>query len=164
MFCLFFYLQETGIGIFDYDDRKGAEMSYTIYAQRKRLGKQKKAEIHPVPIEIEKRPKTVRELLIFLVRAEVQRYQERKEQGELLQWLTVEEIADQAAVGKVSFGIQEGNDADEEKAAANAIQCFEDGIYRVFLGETELLELDEEIPQTEEMVFTFIRLTMLSGW
>ena len=149
-------------------------MSYTIYVQMKRLGKQKKAEIHPVPVELEAQPKTVRELLLFLVRAQVRQYQERKEQGEILPWLTSEEIDRQAASGRVSFGKHEGNDADEEKAAANALQCFEDGIYRIFLGKTELLELDEALSIGEEhskgeeysmgAVFTVIRLTMLAGW
>lgn len=151
-------------------------MSYTIYVQMKRLGKQKNAEIHPVPVELEERPKTVRNLLIFLVRAQVRQYQERRERGEILPWLTLEEIDRQAASGKVSFGKHEGNDADEEKAVTNALQCFEDGIYRVFLGKTELTELDGELPMGEEHpigeehpmeekpVFTFVRLTMLAGW
>ena len=46
----------------------------------------------------------------------------------------------------------------------NAIQCFEDGIYRIFAGERELAKLNEAIPWQEETVFTLIRLTMLAGW
>lgn len=51
----------------------------------------------------------------------------------------------------------------------NALQCFEDDIYRVFVGDEELTELEQAIPwgqggNGEEPVFTFIRLTMLSGW
>lgn len=50
-----------------------------------------------------------------------------------------------------------------EKARVNAVQCFEDGIYRVFMDGRGLEELDEGIVVTEESVFTFVRLTMLTG-
>ena len=69
-----------------------------------------------------------------------------------------------ASAGKVSFGGRGGGDQDEEKAVANALRCFEDGIYRMFADEEELTGLSQPIPWQEETVFTFIRLTMLSGW
>ena len=50
-----------------------------------------------------------------------------------------------------------------QKACENSIQCFEDGIYRVFAGEDELTGLEERISWKENLVFTFIRLTMLAG-
>ncbi len=74
-----------------------------------------------------------------------------------------EEIAGQALSGKVSFGVHNGGTADPAKAVENTLQCFEDGIYRVFAGEEELTELDGEILWKEDLVFTLIRLTMLSG-
>ena len=46
----------------------------------------------------------------------------------------------------------------------SAIQSFEDGIYRVFAGEDEVTDLDQAFSWPEGTVFTFIRLTMLSGW
>ena len=49
------------------------------------------------------------------------------------------------------------------EAVVNTIQCFEDGIYRVFADEEELTNLEDKIPWKEGMIFTFIRLTMLSG-
>ncbi|MBD5455298.1 MAG: hypothetical protein HDR23_02285 [Lachnospiraceae bacterium] len=52
----------------------------------------------------------------------------------------------------------------EEQAIKNTLQCFEDGIYRLFAGDRELTSLSEVIPWTEGLIFTFIRLTMLSGW
>ena len=56
-----------------------------------------------------------------------------------------------------------GKPADIVKAQENAIQCFEDGIYRIFMDDKPLEELDEDIQVTEEQVFTFVRLTMLAG-
>ena len=93
----------------------------------------------------------------------VKDYNERKDTENLLAFLTQDEIAEQAKRGKVSFGSHGGKDADLEKAVVNTIQCFEDGIYRVFADEEELTNLEDKIPWKEGMIFTFIRLTMLSG-
>ena len=144
-------------------------MGFTVYARMKRAGKQRKAELVPVPFELEARPDTVRELLVLLVRQSVREYNERKDEGQVLKYLTKDEIAGHALAGKVSFGVHGGNAAKEDAAVENALQCFEDGIYRVFAGEDELTGLEQPIPWKEgggdgEPVFTFIRLTMLSGW
>ena len=74
------------------------------------------------------------------------------------------QIEDQAQTGKVSFGVNYGEkQADPQKARENAIQCFEDGIYRIFMDDRPLEHLDDPIEVTEENIFTFVRLTMLSG-
>lgn len=140
-------------------------MPFTIYARMKKLGKQKKADIVPVPFVLEKKPECVRDLLTDLVVLGVRDYNARRDAGQILPYLTREEIQDKASAGKVSFNVHQGEDAQEDNAVANAVQCFEDGIYRVFAGEEELTELDQEIPwkDGEELVFTFIRLAMLAG-
>lgn len=139
-------------------------MPFTIHVRMKKLGKQRSKELAPVPFVLERKPETVRELLTELVTLGVRDYNARKDEGQILPFLTKEEIADQAARGKIAFGMRNGEDACEADAIANAILCFEDGIYRVFADETELTTLEEAIPWTENTVFTFIRLTMLSGW
>ena len=116
-------------------------MSFTIYVQMKKLGKQRAANLQPVPYTLAQKPDSVRELLTALTQLGVKQYNERKEEGKILSWLTKEEIT-----------------------VENTIQCFEDGIYRVFAGETELTALTDAIPWTEDIVFTFVRLTMLAGW
>lgn len=139
-------------------------MAFTVNVRMKKLGKNRPGSVAPVPFIIENRPETVRELLEALVALGVRDYNSRKDDGRLLPFLTKEEITAQAGRGKVSFGLHGGGDACEADAAANALQCFEDGIYRVFADETELTALDERIPWTENTILTFIRLTMLSGW
>lgn len=144
-------------------------MAFTIYARMKRAGKQKREELIPVPYELEARPDTVRELLVLLVQQSVREYNGRRDEGQVLKYLTKEEITGQASAGKVSFGVHGGNAAKQKEAVENALQCFEDGIYRVFAGEEELTGLEQPIPWKDgggggEPVFTFIRLTMLSGW
>lgn len=141
-------------------------MAFTIYVRMKKAGRQKKEELKPVPFLLEKRPGTAKELLISLTRLGVREYNERKDDGQILGWLTREQIREKASEGKVSFGLRGGNDADPEKSAANTLQCFEDGIFRVFAGDEELTGLEQRIPwdKEEHLIFTFIRLTMLSGW
>lgn len=139
-------------------------MSFTIYVRMKKLGKQKSADLQPVSFELDEKPQTVRELLVSLTRLGVKQYNERKDEGQILAYLTKEEIAEQAFRGKVSSGRRGGADAVEDKAVENTIQCFEDGIFRVFAGDEEMTALSGTIPWAEDMIFTFIRLTMLSGW
>lgn len=143
---------------------RSAVMSYTINVRMKKLGRQKSADLEPVPFVLDEKPQTVRELLVSLTKLGVKQYNARKDEGQILAYLTREEIAEQAARGKISSGLRGGEDAEEDKAVENTIQCFEDGIYRVFAGEEELTALSETIPWTDNMIFTFIRLTMLAGW
>ncbi|MDE7278017.1 MAG: hypothetical protein K2N98_14400, partial [Lachnospiraceae bacterium] len=86
------------------------------------------------------------------------------DEGQILSYLTKDEIAAQAARGKIASGLRGGADAMEEPAIENTIQCFEDGIYHVFAGDDELTSLSDAIPWTDDLVFTLIKLTMLAGW
>ncbi len=139
-------------------------MSFTVYVRMKKLGKQKSADLQPVPFVLEESPGTLRELLTALTRLGVKQYNARKDEGQILSYLTKDEIAAQAARGKIASGLRGGADAMEEPAVENTIQCFEDGIYRVFAGDDELISLSDAIPWTDDLVFTLIRLTMLAGW
>ncbi len=130
----------------------------------KKPGKKQSRLIEPRPFVLAQKPRTVKELLTSLTELGAEQYQAGKDDGTLLSCLTKQEIDEQAARGKITVGFHGGADVVPEKAVANTLQCFEDGIYRVFAGETELTALSEEIPWTENLVFTFIRLTMLSGW
>ncbi len=137
---------------------------YPIYVQRKRPGRGAEQAIAPETIALPERPDTVRKLIEGLVCQQVKDYNARKDAGQLLSWLTRDQIQEKAQAGKISFGLRGGADAGEEQAVENAIQCFEDGLYHIFAGKTELTELDQRIPWEEEPVFTLVRLTMLSGW
>lgn len=134
-----------------------------IKVNLKSIGKRKQS-VEPVIYEIQGTPGTVRELILAVTQTGVREYNERMESSELLRYLTKEEIEDKAQAGKIAFGINYGEKkAKLAEAQENAIQCFEDGIYRIFLDEEPLEDLDTEISITEENVFTFVRLTMLAG-
>jgi hypothetical protein len=67
-------------------------------------------------------------------------------------------------VGKFAFGVHYNeNEIDEAKAIQTAIDAVTDGLVRVFKGNDEITDLDAEIEIAEGDVFTFVRLTMLSG-
>ncbi len=110
--------------------------------------------------------RTVSELITDIVKREVSSFNERvadESKGRLKSYLTNDEIENLASSGKINSAINSEKTQDEEAAIANAIQCFEDGIYRIFVGDKELQSLDEEIILVENDELTIVRLTMLSG-
>ena len=133
-----------------------------IFVRVKTPGKRKDV-LTSVPREIPP-VGSLRELLTVLVRQEVESYNRRDTEAQLTAWLTSEQIDAEAETGKVGFGrLWSDRKADTEKAVANALQCFEDGIVRVFMGDTELTEPDAPLSVPEGAEFTFIRLTFLAG-
>lgn len=135
----------------------------TINVNLKSITKRKKS-VQPTPYEIDGTPATVRELILAVTAAGVAQYNERQQNSELLNCLTREEIEDKAQSGKVGFGVNYGGrQARLTTAQENAIQCFEDGIYRIFLDEQPLEQLDAPLTINEKNIITFVRLTMLAG-
>ena len=133
-----------------------------IFVRVKTPGKRKDV-LASVPREIPP-VSSLRELITVLVRQEVESYNRRDTEAQLTAWLTSEQIDAEAETGKVGFGrLWSDRKADTEKAVANALQCFEDGIVRVFMGDTELTEPDAPLSVPEGAEFTFIRLTFLAG-
>lgn len=132
----------------------------------KQLGK-RKASVVPVSYDLPLGADgffTVRELITELVKSGIALYHEKLEQSELLKCLTKEEIDDKAQSGKIAFGaVYSEKRADTAHAVENAIQCFEDGIYRIFLNDRTLEDLEEQLSVTQSDTFTFVRLTMLAG-
>lgn len=134
-----------------------------IYVNLKSIGNHK-ASVKPVPIEIKDCPATLRDLILAVVETGVEEYNRRAENSELLTYLTKEELEEKARTGRIGFGVNYGDGKAELVAAQNnAIQCFEDGIYRIFMDGKPLEVLDDLIGVTEEKTFTFVRLTMLAG-
>lgn len=134
-----------------------------INVRMKMLGK-RRSVLGEVSIEISDAVKTLRELLTELVKMEVEQYNQKGVDTQLIHFLSKEELKEQTAVGKVGFGrIYSDKKANVSKAVENALVCYEDGLVRVFCGEQELEELDGEIQLKEGDMLTFIRLTFLTG-
>lgn len=130
----------------------------------KQIG-QRKQTVAPIDFEYSPVPGTVRELITQTVVACVNAYNERVRQGDLrANPVTEKQIEDMASVGKIAFGINYGGrEQDIGKAVDNALQSFEDGLYRVFLNDREPERLDDNLDLHDGDSLTFIRLTMLTG-
>ncbi len=117
---------------------------------------------HPFPLE--NTPHNLRELVAEAVKTCLAAYKERAEQAKNPTPLTDEQITDMREFGKFAFGVHYNeNDIDEAKAIETALLAVEDGLVRIFRENKEIKSLDEPIEIHEEDVFTFVRLTMLSG-
>lgn len=109
-------------------------------------------------------PMTVEEFLAETVRQNVRDYNERKEAGEILRLFSADVLEEKAQSGKVSYGDpMDDRKADEGKAVANALQCFDDGMVALFADGVRYTERSERIALREQSEVTFIRLTFLAG-
>lgn len=136
----------------------------TIYVNLRQLGK-KRSTVCAVPFELPACPATVRELIKAVAGVCVTAYNTRVQQGETgVRPMTEGQLMELESIGKLAFGVNYGEkQADEAAAIAHALQGFEDGLYRVFLGQTELTALEDTITLSGQDELTFIRLTMLTG-
>lgn len=132
--------------------------------QLKQLGK-RKCTIAPTPVELSgEPPQDVRSLITAIVCWQVEEYNARPTENDLLKYLTREEIENRAETGKVGFGVNyNGSLASPEEAVNNALQSYEDGIFRLFINDQEAGTADSPLHLEEGDTLTFIRLTMLSG-
>lgn len=134
-----------------------------ILVRVKAIGKRKDI-LAPTAYSLPDSVATLRDLITALVQVEVARYNTRDAEMPLIPFLAQPELDAQVQSGKVSFGaIYSSQKADPEKAVANAIQCWEDGLVRVFVEDEELCQLDAPLCIAENAVFTFIRLSFLNG-
>lgn len=134
-----------------------------IYICMKAAGKRRLVLDH-VPYVIPDTISTLRDFLTELVHQEVEKYNSKGTDEQMVSFLTKKEIEEQAGIGKVGFGrVYSDKKADVEKAVENALLCYEDGLVRVFQNEEELEDPDEKIEIQDGDCFTLIRLTFFAG-
>ena len=98
-------------------------------------------------------------LIENLVDIEVTRFEEKE-----LQVTSQRQLDDMVTAGKVSFGFKYGEDTiDRPFAKKVAVLAFQDGLYAVFLNDTQIEELKEPLHLKENDILTLIRFTMLAG-
>lgn len=135
----------------------------TIYVTRKHAGNLAK-KIKETPFVLSKTPRTLRELIAELVLICIQEDCARAQQSETPQPLSAEQLAEMREIGKFAFGVHYNQtEPDPERAFQTALEAVEDGLVRVFRGRDELTALDDPVSISDGDVFTFVRLTMLSG-
>jgi hypothetical protein len=107
---------------------------------------------------------TLRAFLAQVVEAEVEAFRTRQQERRFVRALSAKDIEAGLMKGKVDAGGREDNtDVDTQEAIRTAIQAFEDGLFYVFIGETQYTELDEPISVVPDSRVTFIRLVALAG-
>lgn len=135
----------------------------TVFISAKQI-KKRGDQVAAVPYILREAPATLRQLIAMLVTDSVERYNRRIQGNQEPTVVTGEQLADMSRVGKIAFGIPFGGKAAElEPALETAFQGFEDGLYRVFLGEAEMESLDAPLELHEGDTITIIRLVMLTG-
>lgn len=135
-----------------------------IFVMMKQLGKRRDV-LGRIPFDLPEAPRTLRDLLTMMVKTMVAQYNTRQLETPVFHYLTEDDLLNSAEqTGKVGFGTRYNeNDAEPERAVTTAIQAFEDGLYRVFTGNTELTSLDAPLELAPDETITLIRLTMLAG-
>ena len=134
-----------------------------VFVNVKQIGKRKN-KIDKKKYEISEKITTVKELLTEFVTINVNEFNNGFTENDIVPYLTDEKINDLSDAGKILFGVDyNGQKQDLEKAVENALQSYEDGIYRIFVNDNEVGEIDCEINLKENDELTFVRLTMLAG-
>ncbi len=136
----------------------------TIKANIKQIGSKRK-KLNTIDFYLEKEPVSVRELIIYAVTTCVYEYNSRVKSGEnAVKPVTDEQIGYMSEIGKIAFGINYGDkEADLQEAINNALQSYRDGLFRVFINDSDAGEIDNQISLIENDTVTFIRLAMLAG-
>lgn len=137
--------------------------SIQIYVSLKHMGNVTK-KVKEYPFVLGRTPHTFRELIEESVKSCIDAYKTRATNAKDPAPLTDEQFDGMREIGKFAFGVHYNeNDVDEAKAIQTAIDAVQDGLVRVFKDNVEITDLDAEIEISEGDVFTFVRLTMLSG-
>lgn len=108
---------------------------------------------------------TVRDLIAELVRQETAAYNARPDDSvPLVVPLRREDIEAGAVSGKIGFGVRHGKRQDPDEAIAAAASAYADGLFKIFIGESEAGGLEDALALHDGDKLTFIKLMMLSGF
>lgn len=134
-----------------------------LFVNLKQIGKRRNI-IDKQPIRLDPPPPTAARLIADVVGSEVQAYNGRVSSNDWVAYLTDDQIREKATDGKIDFGNRYNEaPAYEETAVLHALQSFEDGIFRLFVNDTEIESLSAPLLLKEGDTLTFIRLTLLAG-
>jgi hypothetical protein len=112
---------------------------------------------------------SARQLITAAVTAEVAAFQARAEEATLVRVLTEKALRDDLATGAVRLGgpgdevEQAAQGIDLAAAIEAALLAFEDGIFKVFVGDDEFTDDDEQVTIADGTALLFLRLVPLAG-
>jgi hypothetical protein len=118
---------------------------------------------HELALPLAPGPVSARQLIAAAVTAEVAAYEQRADEATLVRLLTERDLAEDLARGAVRMGDTERplkvNVAD---AVATALLAFDDGIFKIFVGEHEL-DGFTVVDVSDGADLLFLRLVPLAG-
>ena len=126
-------------------------------------GLSRKKVIHQEEIELTDKISTTKDLITELVKINVEKFNKKIDDKDILSIMTNEYIAEAARSGKIGDEVHGDKKAYLEKALDTAYLALEDGLYCIFINDEQSEKLDDNLNLKDGDILTFIRLTMLAG-
>ena len=126
-------------------------------------GLSRKKVIHQEEVELKNKISTTKDLITELVKINVEKFNKKIDEKDILSIMTNENIAKAARIGKIGDEVHGDKKANLKKALDTAYLAFEDGLYCIFINDEQTEKLDDSLNLKDGDILTFIRLTMLEG-
>ena len=126
-------------------------------------GLSRKKVIHQEEMELKNKISTTKDLITELVKINVEKFNKKIDERDILSIMTNENIAKAARIGKIGDEVHGDKKANLEKALDTAYLAFEDGLYCIFINDEQSEKLDDSLNLKDGDILTLIRLTMLAG-
>ena len=126
-------------------------------------GLSRKKVIHQEEMELKNKISTTKDLIAELVKINVEKFNKKIDDKNILAIITNENIAKAARIGKIGDEVHGDKKANLEKALDTAYLAFEDGLYCIFINDEQSEKLDDSLNLKDGDILTLIRLTMLAG-
>ena len=126
-------------------------------------GLSRKKVIYQEEVELKNKISTTKDLITELVKINVEKFNKKIDERDILSIMTNENIAKTARIGKIGDEVHGDKKANLEKALDTAYLAFEDGLYCIFINDEQTEKLDDSLNLKDGDILTLIRLTMLAG-
>ena len=126
-------------------------------------GLSRKKVIHQEEVELKNKISTTKDLITELVKINVEKFNKKIDEKDILSIMTNENIAKAARIGKIGDEVHGDKKANFKKALDTAYLAFEDGLYCIFINDEQTEKLDDSLNLKDGDILTLIRLTMLAG-
>ncbi|WP_339071947.1 hypothetical protein [Fusobacterium animalis] len=126
-------------------------------------GLSRKKVIYQEEVELKNKISTTKDLITELVKINVEKFNKKIDEKDILSIMTNENIAKAARIGKIGDEVHGDKKANLKKALDTAYLAFEDGLYCIFINDEQSEKLDDSLNLKDGDILTLIRLTMLAG-
>ena len=126
-------------------------------------GLSRKKVIHQEEVELKNKISTTKDLITELVKINVEKFNKKIDEKDILSIMTNENIAKAARIGKIGDEVHGDKKANLKKALDTAYLAFEDGLYCIFINDEQTEKLDDSLNLKDGDILTLIKLTMLAG-